>query len=348
MKRNSIVISRIFLPLVFLALCISGCFEDREAIFTGQLLEWEPPNRASNALSADIALGVDETENQIIPLRVQYAGAHVPDALTAVFEVEPSETTAIEGEHFAINGKKSLTIPPNSSFSEETEVEIFSGAVTQGDTLKIVLRLTEASSVPPMVNYRDFVITVTKDVPPTLDAIRVRLDRPGYNASLNMLDVINGDTYSRNEATEDYNIQPRIDFGLWNSGSTDFTMILPTGEDRLSGFGSGARITNEWTTKNDGVLMKLPADSGNRDLFDGLETEEDILAAFETAEDKLGELGLGVDNGPGKYIQWINSGEMIFFHSFDRNVYMVAIVEGIDNQSTGYLDLDIKRIVVSD
>ncbi|WP_461532459.1 alpha/beta fold hydrolase [Sinomicrobium sp.] len=196
----------------------------------------------------------------------------------------------------------------------------------------------------------------TPPEPVALETVQIRLDRPGYNADANLLDVMNMKRHSRNDALEGAEaVQPKIDLGLWNSSRTNFTMILPSDSDRLTGFGSGSTIIDEWTTRNDGVLMKLPADSGNQELFESLETQEDILAAFEAAESKLEELGLDEpddrgerDYGPGKYIQRIAKGELIFFHSTDRNVYMVGIVDDMDNQSTGYADLSVKRIVVAD
>lgn len=146
----------------FIMLVVTGCFDDRKILFDHQLLEWEPPNRATNALSANIKLDADETESQIISLRIQYAGAHLSHAITGVFEVYAPETTATEGEHFKISGDKSLAIPANSSVSEPVEIEILSAAYNPGDSFDIVLRIIDDSDVPPMENYKDFVITVSK------------------------------------------------------------------------------------------------------------------------------------------------------------------------------------------
>lgn len=347
--QGSTIVHKI-LPLLLLAFTVSGCFDDDEIVFQDQLLEWEPPNRATNELSMNISLEVDEVEDRSFSLRMQYAGPHVSEVLFGEFEVVEDQTTAIEGEHFSIDGDKTLNIPANSSQSEAVEVQIHSSAVAQGESLSIVLRITQASSVPPMENYKDFLIRISKDEPPSLEPIQVRLDRPGYNASPNMLDVINAERHSRNQARADESLQAQTDFGLWRSSSTELTMMLPTADDRLSGFGSGRVIIDEWVNKNDGVLMKLPASQENQDLFDSLETSEDILVAYEAAEEELDQLGLDVeDHGPGRYIQWIASGELIFFHSTDRNIYMVALVGGADGDSgEGYADLNIKRIVHSD
>lgn len=162
MKLNRIM-PRFIFPLLLVAFGVSGCFEDREQIFEDQLLEWEPPNRTTNALILDISLEADETEPRTAELRIQYAGPHVPNALTGVYEVVESESSAVEGEHFTIEGDKSLSIPANSSHSEELQLTIHSDAFAPGEDLEILLRITEASSVPPMENYKDFIITVSKD-----------------------------------------------------------------------------------------------------------------------------------------------------------------------------------------
>lgn len=162
MKNNRLLKLRFLFSLFLMAFMVTGCFEDREHIFDDQLLEWEPPNRATNELMVDVSLEADETEPHVIALRIQYAGPHVPNSMTGVFEVVEAESSAVEGEHFTIQ-EKSVVIPANSSHSEELEVVIHADAIHAGDDLEIVLRITEDSSVPPMENYKDFHITISKD-----------------------------------------------------------------------------------------------------------------------------------------------------------------------------------------
>lgn len=161
MKNNKLLKLRFLFSLVLMAFTVTGCFEDRKHIFDDQLLEWEPPNRATNALTVDVSLEADQTEPHVVVLRIQYAGPHVPNSMTGVFEVAEEETSAVEGEHFSIP-EKSVAIPANSSHSEEVEVVIHADAIGAGDDLEIVLRITEDSSVPPMENYKDFLITISK------------------------------------------------------------------------------------------------------------------------------------------------------------------------------------------
>lgn len=161
-KRINLISLKSVLSALVIMFMITGCFDDRKILFDHQLLEWEPPNRATNALSANIKLDAGEVENHTISLRIQYAGEHVAQPITGVFEVHAPETTATEGEHFRIVGEKSLTIPPNSSVSEAVEIEIISAAINPGDSFDITLRITDDSDIPPMENYKDFVLTVSK------------------------------------------------------------------------------------------------------------------------------------------------------------------------------------------
>lgn len=182
--------------------------------------------------------------------------------------------------------------------------------------------------------------------PSSVETFEVRLDRPGYNASPNMMDVNNIKRHSRNGGI---NVQSDIDFGLWNSSSSHFNLIVPSNDERLEAFGSGRTIRDEWEVRNEGVLFKLPPDAGNQTFFNDLTSEGEIVASFESGASILEELELDPDvYGPGGHLQEVVAGELIFFHSLDRNTYMVALVESIDNQSTGYADLQVKRVVEED
>lgn len=153
---------RLLFAAFIILFLVPGCFDDREILFDHQLFEWEPPNRATNALNTSIKLEADETDSRTISLRIQYAGAHVSHPLTAVYEVYAPETTATEGEHFRVVGDKALTVPANSSVSDALELEILSAAIDPGDDYTIVLRITEDSDIPPMENYKDFTINISK------------------------------------------------------------------------------------------------------------------------------------------------------------------------------------------
>lgn len=174
---------------------------------------------------------------------------------------------------------------------------------------------------------------------------QARLDRPGYNGSANMLNVIDGNVYSRNQARTNTNTQAKVDFGLWNSSSTAFNIILPTDNDRLQAFSSGTVIVNEWQNKNNGELVRLPANAVNQHWFNSTVRNDDVVAAFDWA--KTLASGLNVpDHGPGKSVRKIVPGDLIFLKSTTRNFYMMGIAAQTQTGGEGYLDIDYKRAVL--
>lgn len=151
---------KLFTVLSFVvALMITGCFEDRESLFEEKVLEWEPPNPANNLLNTTVELDAGATENEIVTLRIRYAGEHQSEPITGVFAVE---TDAVEGTHYTISST-STTIPANSSFSDEVNIEVLSEAIEDGETFDIILTITDESDLPPMENYKTFVLSVEKD-----------------------------------------------------------------------------------------------------------------------------------------------------------------------------------------
>ena len=345
MKRKVLITFQLLLSLL-LSLSAGGCSDDddgNDALIEGRFFRWD-----NDALSTDVVLKSEDTVT--VPLRIRYVGYQVAEPLTTVFEAVESESSAVEGQHFSIQGD--VTIPANSSHSEEAEVTLFPKAFSEGDSLNIVLRITGAGSAVPMEDYDDFVISISKDpvFPVTSDPVQIRLEQPGSEEGLTMLDVIDGVVYSRTEALSDPDIQARIDFGLLKSSADGLVMIQPSASGRLGQFDPGKIINNQWENKNDGVMMKLPEDSNNLDIFEALTGEENILAAFEEAEKKISDLGLNSRNyGPGRFVQQVVPGELIFFRSFDRYVHMVAFVEEISNTGDGneYVNLNVKRIIVT-
>lgn len=153
-KKNILII----LSSIVLAVLVSGCFDDRENLFEESQLEWEPPNPANNSLSATVELDEDQTENETVILRMRYAGEHLADAFTGIFEID---SEAVEGEHYDVSSY-SVEVPAYSSFSEEIEIEIYADAFANGEEIEMFLVITDESDVEPMANYRDFVLTVEK------------------------------------------------------------------------------------------------------------------------------------------------------------------------------------------
>lgn len=149
----------LFLTMVLAVLAV-GCFEDREILFEENQIEWEPPNPANNELNLTVELEADQTEDETVTLRMRYAGEHQSEALTGVFEID-SEDGLEAGTHYSVSSNE-VTVPANSSFSDEIEVEVVASAFSNGDSYDLILTITDASDVKPMANYKDFVLTIEK------------------------------------------------------------------------------------------------------------------------------------------------------------------------------------------
>lgn len=329
----------------------AGCFEERDHSWANEVLEWEPPDRSTNALSMTVDLEDDETETQVVSLRMQYAGEQKSEDMTGTFVVDEQNTNAVEGEHFRIlNESNSVTIPANSSYSEEIEIEVISGAIERGEEFNIVLLITGDGDIPPMENYKEFNLFVAKETG-FLPVTEVTFDNPGSNSGERMLDAVTGQIYTFNAANADPGIQEQIDIGMWHSGAgqtTRHTMIVPTDDDRLGGWGSGRTIRDDWPdeNKNDGVLIKLPFEDENQELFDNVLTAEDLRAAYENAEETVADLGLDQhDYGPGGHVHHVDAGEIVFFRSLDRDFYAVLIVDEAEISSSGFVTFSMKTTV---
>lgn len=156
--------TKLYLLLVTVALSLLavGCFEDREQMFEERVLEWEPLDSSTNSLSTTVDLEADQTENETVTLRMQYAGEQQPEDLTGTFQVH-EDTDATEGEHFEVLSENEVSIPANSSFSEEIDIEILADNIENGETHVVVLEITDEGDIPPMDNYKEFHITIEKD-----------------------------------------------------------------------------------------------------------------------------------------------------------------------------------------
>lgn len=147
--------------LTVLAIALTGCFEDRDILFEEQALEWEPLDKSTNDLDTTVELEADQTEAETVTLQIRYAGEHQPEDMEGTFEVH-EDTDASEGTHFEVLTDSPVTIPANSSFSEDIEVQVNADEIGNGESYMIVLEITDEGDILPMENYKDFVIEIEK------------------------------------------------------------------------------------------------------------------------------------------------------------------------------------------
>lgn len=335
--------------VVLLSVVIGACSTDNTQIVSvdGQL-EWRQTDTLDGELIVQVGLEANETENRVVNLQIVQIGTALPLDETVTFKVDDLKSNAIVGEHVIFPRGTEVTIPAGDTVSEDIPVEILSDAVWGNKDLTLALYIAGQGNILPseIQERRELTIRISK----TLESLPVtflKLRRPGsVSTGLTLVDTDDLIPYTRDEANNEEHIQHSIDFGFWNSTSRDYVFITPTDSNRLSGWGSGRKIRDEWAeeNKNDGIFIKLPGGEANEALFTGSQTRDELLDAFNEAESRVVALDTD-DYGPGRHIHYIETGDIIFFKSLSRNIYAVIRVDKVTSGNSGYMDLSVKRIV---
>lgn len=151
----------------------------------------------------------------------------------------------------------------------------------------------------------------------------------GRAAGLRAIDITNGSVYNFTDA---YNIQNKIDFVLFNSSSTQLTLITPDDSARLAAWSTGKVINTDWLVKNNGELMRLNASDFTDSLFLFITNNEKVRDAYDIAKNRVeNEPDYSLrNNGPAPDVGKVNTGDLVFFKSNDRNIYVVAKIGQVE------------------
>jgi hypothetical protein len=180
---------RIFFPAIVLMLAVSltGCFEDMVArkTYDGPLQvefaqyhqPFAPATTNANWVSTvtfphDAAAGATAS----LPLLLQLIGPQQSSPVEIGYRVAENRlnrdgdvvasTTAQEGTHYRlVTGGGAVTFPANSS-SATLEVEALAANLQPGQSVRLVLELTEMGNLIPANNYRYYDIIIRKAAPP--------------------------------------------------------------------------------------------------------------------------------------------------------------------------------------
>lgn len=331
--------------IVLLTMTISGCSTDETPVIPlDSKLEWRQTDSSNDGFAVRIQLAADEIESRVMNFRIAQTGQGLSLDETVTFEVDGSRSSAVEGEHIVFPGGTTATIPAGDTFSEVIPVKILPNAVQGNRDLKLVLSITDTGEISPSEERGELSIYISK-ILESFPVTTLKLQRPGYNNGTTMLDLDALVTYSRNEANNEEDIQRIIDFGFWSSTSRDYVFMTPTSY-RLSAWGSGRRIQDEWLTenRNDGMFMKLPAGEANEFLFTEIQNRRDLYSAFDSARQRVSRLNTD-DYGPNEHVHFIEEGEIIFFESFSRNIRAIMRVDAVSSGGSGDMDISVKRII---
>lgn len=159
MKASRKAVARTLAILALLVLW-AGCdtyFQDPQEgnVWEDQLVEFKPTSGA-------VTLDADSDESVTYEMNIQFVAAQVDQETTVTFEIA-EETTAQEGVHYnMITEGGQTTIPPNDNFGQ-IEVEILGGGLENGESVDLVVQLTDGGDVPPSENYRTFELGIEKE-----------------------------------------------------------------------------------------------------------------------------------------------------------------------------------------
>ena len=125
-----------------------------------------------------------------------------------------------------------------------------------------------------------------------------------------------------------------IDLAHLRGASTGHNLIPMTNIAAFRAFSSGFGDRIEaWDTLNDGLLVNLGNDAAHTTLYESLDEKDraGMQTAYETAA--------GIET-PANRLTLIEAGDIIFFHSVDRDIYVVMQV--LRAEASGGLEIDFK------
>ena len=300
----------------------------------------------SGAQTLDVHLEAQDTDTTMLYLNIAQTGLALPADEWVQFRVDDLKSSAIVGRQVLFPQGLEGTIAAGNTASGNIPLVIQAEHIPAGTDLELVLYLLPGEHIPASAEnaLRELTIRISKG-PRTVPIHYMQLRSPGSTSGLNLVDLDELIVYTRREPNVDAYLQSKIDFGFWNSVSKDFVFIVPTDTNRLDAWGSGRTINAEWdnANKNDGILIRLPASTSNTALFEEAETTQDVLDAFEEAEDRVASLNTN-DYGPGGHIHELQVGDIIFFESLSRDLKAIMRIDAATPGNSGRMDLSIKRI----
>lgn len=323
-----------------------SCQRNNDRFFAADArLEWAR-DLSDDELPIWVDLDTQETEDVLLQLQIAQTGIPSGSPVHVAFRIDTLRSTAIPGEHVVFPAGMTTVIPANERYSDSIPIEILSEHVQGDKDLRLVLVISEDGEIPPAQRRtrRELTLYISKALD-TIPVYTLSLQQPGNNSGMTMVDLDSLTRYTRNQANLNKALQRQIDFGFWNSSSKDYVFMVPTSY-RLGAWGSGVTIRDEWVkaNKNDGVFMKLPASPDNDILFTGSQTSDDLQDAFQAARQRVTRLET-YDYGPHGHIHFLQTGDLVFFHSLSRNIRAIMRVEAATSGNSGTMELSVKRII---
>ncbi len=128
---------------------LAGCFPDNSRIYSG-------PNQVEFNPTSDTQRMSD---GNVYNANVQLIGPHQDSDITLTFEIDTENSTAVEGEHFEVNGR-STVLPANSSFAEITVTAIEENIDDDRPVVVITLLGDDTGNIRAAENYKTLTLTL--------------------------------------------------------------------------------------------------------------------------------------------------------------------------------------------
>lgn len=165
----------------------------------------------------------------------------------------------------------------------------------------------------------------------------VSLADQGAQNDVKFMDISGGLVYNLEQAST----RPEtIDILMQYEAGTGFSLITPPDIHRLAQSEVGRVMNNTWLNKNKATVFKMSASAEINEVFRNAKTSGDVKNAYQRYLNEMS--GSDVDVfGPGKSLTGVEKGDLVFFHSEDRNFYALMKVFKTETE-TGTIEFEIK------
>lgn len=345
--------NRIKYSIICLAMAwaFSGCFKEYEQryIFTFTMVEFDDATNNANASGKDYPMLTPLDKNSGVQLyRVNLIGPQADTPTVIHFMPMPDVTTAVLGQDYALPQGDTIIIPAGSSFGY-IKVEVLP---TGGGNPTVGLELLGNANIKAAERYCrvgfQIMFPVTLPDPSTV----TRMNDITYYTDITLgsynnqnvggaFDLKTGGAYSITSAAD---ATEHIDMLLLRSSSTEMNLMVPANSG-VTAWGSSKHIPDEWATRNNGTMVRLPNPSEYEvNLFENAETVQDIQDAFDEMEVEVkNRPGYSSTNdGPSGRVRSIGTGDIILFKSASRDVIAIMKVGEIVPGAAGSMQLQVK------
>lgn len=143
------------------AACSDLLFDEADHSYDGPPLVEFAPDLPEGDYSVEVGFAADSEETETVTVTVQYVSAP-PEADVTGELAEGEGTTAVEGEHYALTDDGGYTIAAGRN-SADVQVELLGAGLENGQTVSLVLELTDGDGFQVSENYDRFEIIAAKE-----------------------------------------------------------------------------------------------------------------------------------------------------------------------------------------